>query len=105
MDSTPDDPVAELAALAHGIRAQLVRRARLGGWAMPGGTSSLPAARAAGSDDPDVAVDADPRIELPVFDELPREGRRTLDAIRVELGDCTRCKLSTTRNSIVFGVG
>jgi len=32
-------------------------------------------------------------------------GRRTLPEIRAELGDCTRCKLHSTRRSIVFGVG
>jgi uracil-DNA glycosylase len=32
-------------------------------------------------------------------------GRRTLEQIRAELGDCTRCKLHTTRRTIVFGVG
>jgi uracil-DNA glycosylase family 4 len=34
-----------------------------------------------------------------------RLGRRTLPEIRAELGDCTRCKLHSTRTSIVFGVG
>jgi len=32
-------------------------------------------------------------------------GRRTLPQIRAELGDCTRCKLHSTRRSIVYGVG
>ncbi|HEX3758725.1 MAG TPA: uracil-DNA glycosylase [Kofleriaceae bacterium] len=32
-------------------------------------------------------------------------GRRTLPEIRAELGECTRCKLHSTRRSIVFGVG
>jgi uracil-DNA glycosylase len=32
-------------------------------------------------------------------------GRRMLPEIRAELGDCTRCKLHSTRRSIVFGVG
>ena len=32
-------------------------------------------------------------------------GRRTLAQVRTELGECTRCKLHTTRKSIVFGVG
>jgi DNA polymerase len=32
-------------------------------------------------------------------------GRRTLPQIRAELGECTRCKLHSTRRSIVFGVG
>ena len=32
-------------------------------------------------------------------------GRRTLPQVRAELGECTRCKLHSTRRSIVFGVG
>ena len=32
-------------------------------------------------------------------------GRKTLPQIRAELGECTRCKLHSTRRSIVFGVG
>ncbi|HEX4418795.1 MAG TPA: uracil-DNA glycosylase [Kofleriaceae bacterium] len=32
-------------------------------------------------------------------------GRKPLQQIREELGECTRCKLHTTRRSIVFGVG
>lgn len=33
------------------------------------------------------------------------DGAKTLAAVRQELGECTRCKLSTGRNQIVFGVG
>ncbi len=33
------------------------------------------------------------------------EARMTLDDIREELGDCSRCKLSGSRTSIVFGSG
>lgn len=32
-------------------------------------------------------------------------GRRTLEQIRAELGDCRRCRLCTGRKNIVFGVG
>jgi len=32
-------------------------------------------------------------------------GRVRLEAVRTELGDCTRCKLSGGRKTIVFGVG
>ncbi|HEU4731823.1 MAG TPA: uracil-DNA glycosylase family protein [Kofleriaceae bacterium] len=42
---------------------------------------------------------------LPVVEPPIPLGRRTLAQIRAELGDCTRCKLHTTRRSIVFGVG
>jgi uracil-DNA glycosylase len=41
----------------------------------------------------------------PTFDEPIQIGRRTLAQIREELGDCKRCKLCSTRNKIVFGVG
>jgi DNA polymerase len=37
--------------------------------------------------------------------ELVPLGRRTLAQVREELGECTRCKLHTTRRKIVFGVG
>ena len=33
------------------------------------------------------------------------DGRETLDDIRTDLGDCTRCGLSADRTQIVFGVG
>jgi len=35
----------------------------------------------------------------------PGTGRETLDAIRADLGICTRCALSQGRKNIVFGVG
>jgi len=38
-------------------------------------------------------------------EQLVSLGRRTLAQIREELGDCKRCKLHSTRRSIVFGVG
>lgn len=89
MDST------ELGELVRGIRAQLVRRAQLGGWVMPGGPSPRPPA-------PILARGSlpDPAPEL---DE--GELRRTLAVIRAEVGDCTRCKLAETRDKIVFGTG
>lgn len=50
------------------------------------------------------------------FDELPAAirtgsgpspacGRETLEEIRADLGECTRCGLSPTRQKVVFGVG
>jgi DNA polymerase len=48
-------------------------------------------------------------LDAPVMARDPgapvRLGKQTLPQIRAELGDCTRCKLHTTRRSIVFGVG
>jgi uracil-DNA glycosylase family 4 len=39
-----------------------------------------------------------------MFDTLP-EKHEELEAIRAELGDCQRCKLSRSRTNIVFGAG
>jgi len=109
MDSADDELAGELRDLTRQLRGQLLRHASLGAWAAPGGATVrgelgaldeptdavpilAPGARDAG---PIAARDAAP-IQL---------GRKTLTQIRDELGDCTRCKLSTTRRSIVFGVG
>jgi len=40
------------------------------------------------------SVEVTPKVKLPL-----------LDAVRTELGECTRCKLHKTRTNIVFGVG
>ncbi len=39
-----------------------------------------------------------------MFDQMPSK-EESLDAIRVDIGDCKRCKLSPTRRNIVFGSG
>jgi uracil-DNA glycosylase family 4 len=44
----------------------------------------------------------------PMITEVARESgspRESLEAIRAELGDCTRCKLHTGRTNIVYGEG
>jgi uracil-DNA glycosylase len=41
----------------------------------------------------------------PAFNVLDRIEGDTLARIREDLGDCTRCRLATTRNKIVFGAG
>ncbi len=43
-----------------------------------------------------------PRMSM--FDEFPA-GAESLDQIRENLGDCTRCKLAPSRRNIVFGTG
>jgi DNA polymerase len=79
----PDvDPLDELADLARTLRAQLVRHAAAGTWAAPGGATV--------------------RGEIP---EPPASTRVALPQIRADLGECTRCKLHSTRQNIVFGVG
>jgi uracil-DNA glycosylase family 4 len=86
MDSTRDDepPADELLELTRQLRGQLRRHASLGAWAAPGGATARPAGG-----------------EAPTL--LGSLGR--LAQVRADLGECTRCKLHTTRTSIVFGVG
>jgi len=85
MDSTRDDgPEDELAELTRQLRGQLRRHASLGAWAAPGGASARPAGAEA---------------------RTPGGTLGLLAQVRADLGECTRCKLHTTRNSIVFGIG
>lgn len=94
MDSTRDDePADELLELTRQLRGQLRRHASLGAWAAPGGASARP-----------VGGTPEVLLEEPVG-SLGSLGRRTLAHVRADLGECTRCKLHTTRKSIVFGVG
>jgi hypothetical protein len=56
-------------------------------------------------------VVAPPAVVLPVaagpmlFDAMDKIEGDTLERIREDLGECTRCKLHTTRHKIVFGAG
>ena len=59
-------------------------------------SAALERARTAATDEG--GVDADRGAE-------PPRRHLTLVDVRTELGECTRCKLHTTRNKIVFGVG
>src|SRR5512144_366875 len=94
-DSMLDVELAdELAALVGQLKNQLARHHAAGTWAAPGGATARNPVAAD-------AVTADAMVEEPVV----HVGRRTLATIRAELGDCTRCKLHSTRKSIVFGVG
>ena len=48
----------------------------------------------------------EPERTVPAADPTPADpSRRTLAVVREEVGECTRCKLSTTRTKLVFGVG
>ncbi len=122
MDSTaePGSDLDDLLALTRQFRQQLKRRIGHGGWAAPGS----PTARMAFSqheielEEPEVesvrqmlsevggaALRAPLPIEVPESEIVVPLGRRTLPQIRADLGECTRCGLSGTRKSIVFGVG
>lgn len=57
---------------------------------MPAGAAPLPAPPRA----------SPPRASLPVSSD-----REALDAVRLDLGDCTRCGLHRGRHEIVFGAG
>ena len=111
MDSTGDagdeaSEADELLALTRQLRAQDARHASHGTWAAPGGATSRPALSL--RDVPEEFFDQ-PIGELGrgTLRDAPRPQieRRSLAMVQAELGECTRCKLSTTRRSIVFGVG
>lgn len=59
------------------------------------------------------AVELPPRLDAPLFKEPDRdfarshreEKTKTLEDVRLELGECTRCPLCERRNRIVFGDG
>jgi DNA polymerase len=124
MDSTADDAsdLDELLALTRQFRGQLERRIRLGGWAAPGTPSArLELSELSGAQIDEIApeVESLPQmladavggvamrevLRAPIGEPVIPLGRRTLPQIRADLGECMRCKLHTTRKSIVFGVG
>jgi uracil-DNA glycosylase len=101
----------ELAELVGALKNQLGRHYAAGTWAVPGG-ASLRVQRDAAADEPNEPnelseLSATPELidERAIDERVVQLGRRTLAQIRAELGDCTRCKLHSTRKSIVFGVG
>lgn len=48
-------------------------------------------------------ISSSPRNALPVLGSVPQDV--SLEAIRLDIGDCTRCKLHEHRTKIVFGEG
>lgn len=88
------DPADELATLVAQLRGQVARHHAAGTWAAPGGATARPAPGAVTT-----------VVEEIADDDVVPVTRRGLAQIREELGDCTRCKLHSTRKSIVFGVG
>jgi uracil-DNA glycosylase len=92
----PDvSPADELLALTRQLRAQAARHLACGAWAAPGGATTRPVILPT-----EVVVD-----EIAPEIARPTHNRRSLAQIRADLGECTRCKLHSTRRSIVFGVG
>ncbi len=93
------DPVDELYELTRALRRNLLRHAGGGAWAVRQGE---PTARPAPRDDAHGEPPAEARDHAAPRGEA---GAHRLQVIRAEVGECTRCKLHSTRNSIVFGVG
>ena len=105
-DPVPSDPRADLRALVGSFRSHLEARARsgvIGVSRAPSPRSALPVVAAPGVAPADVVAPAG----ASEADSLPalRRGAEGLQLVREELGNCTRCKLSSTRTNIVYGVG
>ena len=91
-EPTPEpDPGNELRALVGAVRTALAWHHRAGAWA----GSARPTHRPAGSE----------AASLTEVAEVSLASGERLAQIREDLGDCTRCKLHATRQTIVFGVG
>ena len=109
-DSTqqPDpDPRAELRAITSALRLHTEWLARAGIYAAGGGVSASPsAADDAGDVTPGASatVTSDVTVAATVGTEI-EEKRVALAVVREDLGECTRCKLHSTRKKIAFGVG
>jgi DNA polymerase len=61
-------------------------------------------AAAAPMSSPVPIIDAGPKPVLPVLPSIAPDGD-TLEKIRADIGECTRCRLHTGRNKLVFGSG
>ncbi|HEY0254674.1 MAG TPA: hypothetical protein VGC41_24275, partial [Kofleriaceae bacterium] len=92
-------PADELLDLTRALRAQIARHVAAGGWAAPGGTTARSVIV------PYEVPVSDAPVDIYDDEALRPAGHVTLPMIRAEVGECTRCKLSKTRKSIVFGVG
>jgi uracil-DNA glycosylase len=94
-DSAASDPRAELGWLAGALRRHAQRLERMGVYAARSSLEIVDDAADLGA-----AAEREPMGEA----EDGRSGA-SLAVVREDLGECTRCKLSSTRTHIVFGVG
>jgi uracil-DNA glycosylase family 4 len=108
--AAPGGPTAAYAGVraAEAAAAAEVAAAAAAATAPAVADAAAPAVAAA-AEAPAAAPEPAPRPELfaepDQAEPLVPVGRRTLAQIREDLGECTRCKLHTTRRKIVFGVG
>ena len=91
--------------LAARIRQALASsRSWLDEWIEEGGeTAPRPAPKAPRPAEDNLAPSS--TTALPTAESVEPEARRTLEEVRAELGDCTRCGLCEGRQTIVFGDG
>jgi uracil-DNA glycosylase len=95
-ETTVLEAASPVAGLLRDLRAHLAwQRDASGAEVMGSKRPSVPAQAAVVSPEPVQQAKAPP----------PVAGRRTLDDVRRELGDCRRCKLCAGRKQIVFGSG
>jgi len=107
-----DDIRKQFLEIIAGVRAHLEYQRALGVRAIgvappkPEAVSSRPLAAPASRPAPAPAPAAEPPASLPASAGVVTACRPgSLEDIRKDLGDCTRCKLHKGRNSIVFGEG
>lgn len=87
-----DERRSELAALARDVRAYAAYLTQIGDSYL----SAAPHAEA-----PTAVVEHAPSLGVESFES----GAETLEAIRADLGECTRCRLCEQRKTVVFGEG
>ena len=102
-DATPQEPGAqepELESLLRSIRAYIEYQSSIGLHEYPilgrAGANDVPESKVNRAQKP-----GDKRVTESTF----TTSFETLDELRQNLGDCTRCKLSQGRTKLVFGVG
>jgi uracil-DNA glycosylase family 4 len=109
----PDEDLAgELRDALSELRAQLEwQRANGAAWLPRGGrgdraaTAQPPLAQAKQAEAPVPQRATASAKEPEMLEQVSPASHETLDALRAEIGDCTRCKLHKGRTNLVFGVG
>lgn len=110
-EDTEVDPRAELRSLAGALRLHAQQLERMGIYQAGGGARESASAPPVGFDDTADSARAPAGTAPSVLADSPSEDGRdaparvSLAVVREDLGECTRCKLSSTRTNIVFGVG
>ena len=98
-----NDNAQELLDIVRQLRAQLEYRKMLG-VTMIESPRVAPRTTASAAQETTAAVPGTPATVSPSVPGTPAESS-TLEAVRAELGECTRCKLANGRTHIVFGEG